>query len=264
MGKMGASRGWHWVGQALSLARRWPTVFPLMGLIVGGIALIPWIGGMVLLFLGPSLIAGTILAAQRADAGHQPAVGDLFARFRDGERLGPTLTLCLPTVAGQFVGGLVGGIALLSAMRSHGIDIHDLESDPQKFVSALGPSLLGWGALAMVIMLVAYAFLFTSIARVALDKQEAMPSMGESARQAARHPAAWLVMMLTLLLCMFVPACIGLLVRLPLLASLLVYTVLYTVLGPTLYFAWRDLFGGSPERGTKPSPPSGPPPSFEA
>lgn len=267
MGKVSASHGWHWVGQAVALARRFPAVFPVMGLVMSLIAWIPWIGGPVLLFLGPSLIAGTIVAARQADTGGKPGVGDLFARFREGERLGPTLALCLPIIGGQLLGGLTAGVALVSAMHRAGIKLVAVEQDPQKLASLVDPALLGWIALAVIIMLAAYGFLFTAIARVSLDKQEAMPAMGESIRATGHHFGAWLVMMLTLFLSMFIPACIGLLIGLPSLASLLVYAVLYTLLGPTLYFAWRDLFGprdAAQDRQASSGTPQPPPPSFEA
>lgn len=51
-----AGSGWTWVQQALALIKRWPQVFLLMGLILGVIAAVPFLGGLVILILGPALI----------------------------------------------------------------------------------------------------------------------------------------------------------------------------------------------------------------
>ncbi len=264
MGKMNASQGWHWVGAALHMARRWPAVFPVMGLIVAVIALIPWVGGLVVLFLGPALIAGTIRAAHTVQQGGTPAVGDLFSLFREGEHLGPALALCLPVVIGQVLSFFVILMGAMSALHHAGIDVHSLQSDPQKFIAVMshGPMLI-CGLLALVIMLLAYGFLFTAIARVGLDKHAPFPAMGESFGQMWRHLGVWLIMMLTLFLCMFIPASIGMLIGLPTLAELLVYIVLYTLLGPTLYAAYRTLLGTGAGDATSDRP-RAPPPSFEA
>lgn len=266
MRKTTASQGWHWVGTALAMARKWPSVFPVMGLIVAGIALIPWIGGLITLFLGPALLAGTMRAAHGADQGNTPRVSDLFSLFREGERLGPVLVLCLPIIIGQVLAFIVILIGAMSALHQAGIDVHSLQTDPQQLVAVMSHgSVLLCVLLALLIMLLAYGFLFTAIARVGLDKRDAFAAMGESVGHMWRNIGAWLVMMLALFLCMFVPACLGLLVGLPVVARLLVNIVLYTILGPTLYAAYRALFG-SPDAKTDaenagPRPPS---PSFEA
>jgi hypothetical protein len=255
MSKVESSRGMRWVGQALGLVRRWPQVFLPMGLIVGAIYLIPLLGGLVLLILGPSLLAGAVIAARDADRGDRPAIGQLFELFREEGRLSQGLRLCLPMVGGQVLAGFLIGIPVARAMMQAGIDIKALESQPEMILGIMGGSLFVWALVALLVVLFAYAFTATAIARVALDRREAMAAMAESLRLVRANLGAWVVTALLLFAGMFVLAMFSRVLGVPTLVQALCYAALYTVLGPLLYFAWRDLCAGAQAGGPPPSPP---------
>lgn len=260
MGKVESGRGARWVGQALGLVGRWPQVFLPMGLIVGVIYLVPLLGGLVLLVLGPSLLAGAVIAARDADRGGQPAFGQLFELFREEGRLGQGLRLCLPMIGGQVLAGFLIGIPVARAMLRAGVDIKALESQPEMIVEIMGGSLFAWALVALLVVLFAYAFTATAIARVALDRYAAMAAMAESLGLVRANLGAWVVTALLLFVGMFVLAMFSMMLGIPTLVQALCYAALYTVLGPLLYFAWRDLCDGA-QAG---SPPSSPPPVLEA
>lgn len=260
MGKVESSRGMRWIGQALGLVRRWPQVFLPMGLVAGAIYLVPLLGGLVLLILGPSLLAGAVIAARDADRGGQPSFGQLFELFREEGRLGQGLRLCLPMVGGQLLAGFLIGIPVAQAMLRAGVDIKTLESQPEMIIELMGGNLFAWALAALLIVLVAYAFTATAIARVALDRREAMAAMAESLRLVRANLGAWVVTALLLFAGMFVLAMFSMMLGVPALVQALCYAALYTVLGPLLYVAWRDLCDGT-QTGR---PPSSPPPVLEA
>jgi hypothetical protein len=258
MNRVSAGRGWQWVMMALGLLRRWPGVFGMSGLIAAAVSMLPLVGGLTLMVLGPALIAGTVIAAQRATRGETPHLSDAFTLFREQGRLGPAMALCLPIIAGQLIIGITIGMMIASAAMKAGIDLHSaaLEKELAQLVMNMGTSLFGWAMFALAVVVLSYAFVVTAIPRVGLDRSDAFPAMGESFRTVLRRPGAWLLAALGLFLCLFVPSTLLVMTRSLLLMQLVTTTIFYALLGPTLYFAYRDLYG-QPDttRGTASSPP---------
>lgn len=252
--KVRSGRGAHWVGQALAMVGRWPGVFVPMGLIVGAIYLIPLLGGLVVLILGPALLAGAVIAAREADRGGRPGVGHMFQLFQEEGRVGQGLRLCVPLVAGQLLASFLIGIPVARAMLRAGLDLKAVESQPQVIVGLMGSGLLLWIGLAVLVMLVAYAFTATAIAQVALNRRPAFAAMAESLRLVCHSAGAWIVTALLLFAGMFVLAMVVTAFGVPVLALALCYAALYAVLGPLLYIAWRDLCDASAAAGAPPTP----------
>ncbi|HET7359354.1 MAG TPA: BPSS1780 family membrane protein [Rhodanobacteraceae bacterium] len=250
-----SGRGAHWVGQALAMVAHRPGVFMTMGLIVGAIYLVPLLGGLVLLVLGPAVLAGAVIAARDADRGGHPGVGHMFQLFQEESRLGQGLRLCVPLVAGQLLAGFVIGIPVARAMLRAGLDLAAVQSHPEVIVNLMGASLLLWAGLALLVMLCAYAFTATAIAQVALNDRPAFAAMAESLRLVRTQPGAWIVTALLLFGGMFVLALLVVALGVPALAQAVCYAALYAVLGPLLYAAWRDLCVPAADHETTGAPP---------
>ena len=268
--KVGVARGWRWMTQAVSLVTHNASVFLPMGAIAAVIYLIPLLGGLIMLILGPALIAGSIIAARDAVNGNQPKVGQMFALFQEDGRLRDALKLCIPLVIGKVVASLILVVGVKRVLLRAGLDLKSLESQSEQLMKSLQGSagdLFGWSIVSLLILLVAWAFTVTAISRVALDRSEPFAAMAESFRLALRNAGAWLLATLVLFLAVFVLA-IPLLIGGHLaLTQMLINVLIYSLLGPLLYFAWRDL-AQTPDAGAE-SPPSAPPPgssaaSFEA
>ena len=265
--KVSAARGWHWLVQAVTLVSRHAGVFGAMGLIVAVIYIIPLLGGLIMLILGPALIAGSIIAARDADHGGRPGVGQLFALFQEDGRTREALKLCIPLVAGKVLASFVIGIGMARVLLRAGLDMKAIESQPEVLIHALQGSfgdLVWWLLVALLIMLAAWAFSVSAIARVALDRAEPFAAMAESFRLSVRNAGAWLLAGFALMLGVFVVSIPLLLGAHLLLAQMLINVLVYSLLGPLLYFAWRDLCQTSEH--SAPTPPPSPRPSgtFEA
>lgn len=262
MGKVSATRGWQWIVQAVTLVGRHASVFVLMGLIVAGIYLIPLIGGLIMLVVGPALIGGAVVAARDAAQGARPSVSQLFTLFQREGRARDALKLCVPLVVGKLLASFVVGIGMLRIAKRAGLDIKTLETQTDVLMKTLQGStgdLIWWFLAAVLILLVAWALSVIAIARVALDDAEPFAAMVESFHLARRNAGAWLLAALVLLVGVFVLAMPVLLGGHMVLAQLVIHVVIYSLLGPWFYFAWRDL---CPRKNDDtPSPPPSPSPS---
>lgn len=257
-----ASHGWLWLADALKTIRRWPGVFLPMGLIVAIIQLIPYLGGLALLIMGPALVAGTIVAAQTATGGGTPAINQLFAMFEQPARRSEALKLCLPLLAGKFIALVVIAVALTNHMVNAGMTMQSLEGHPEKVLALLGSNdMVPWLLLAVAIVLVAWTFAALAIPRVALQKEPAFEAMRHSLRLVWSSIGAWIVAAALLFACMLAVTSLLMLTQLLLLVQLGLYTVLYAVLGPLLHAAWRDITGAMPPPpAPDPRPRNTPPP----
>lgn len=265
--KVPAGRGWQWFATAVATVRRWPGTFLAMGLIVGLISLVPLLGGLVILITGPALLAGSVVAADAAHHGRQPAVRQLFAMFEQTRQRNEALKLCIPLVIGKLVAAMVLATAMASALRHAGLDVTALEGHPEKILAVLaGPGMRVWLVLALAIVLFAWTFTALAIPRVALRGESAFAAMGESFRHVWRNLGAWILAALLLFVTLVALALLLMVSRVPIIMQLGVYTALYAALGPLLHAAWRDLGGtGQPPpaaHGSKPPPPPPPPPSI--
>ncbi len=262
--KVPAGNGWQWIAQALDVLKKHPVPFLVMGLIMGVIGIIPLLGGLVLLILGPALIAGTCYAAQQADSGKAPEIGHLFRGFQQGDRIGPLIALCIPTVVGLVIMGILVGIFAVGTLVSAGSGLMEqAQSNPMVVFAAMGASALILVPLVIIIALAIYALTFFAIPRTLLDRADAFANMKESFAACRSNFGAFIIAILILLGGIIVLNIIFHILHLGRIGEILVATALYSVLGSTLYFGFREVFGSAaaPAADTVPPPPVAPPPA---
>ncbi|HET8897775.1 MAG TPA: hypothetical protein VFN09_03200 [Rhodanobacteraceae bacterium] len=264
MNSVPASAGIDWLVGAASLAKRWPLVFPVMGLIIALIGLIPFLGGLVTLILGPALIGGTVAAAHTANRGGAPSAGQLFQGFQQSDRVGALVALCIPTVVALLVAAALVFVFAIGAFISGALaNAQALLDNPQAIWAAFGGGLLLLIPLLVALLLAAYAFTYFAIPRCMLGSIEAFPAMGESWRAARANAGAFAVSCIVLLVGSWVLLYVLSLLHLGRIGDLLTSAAVYTVLGPMLYFGTRAVFGDAthmPTAADSTTPATPPPP----
>lgn len=262
-----AGNGWTWISKAIDLNKKQPAVFPVMGLILAAIANVPFIGGLVILILGPALIGGTMYAAHLASTGGQPAIGNLFQGFQDGDRVGSMVALCLPAVVAILVIGVLFFIFAVGAAVGGGFSAAEA-GNPMALLAAMGMSAVIFAPIAIALMLVAWAMTYFAIPRVLLDGEGAFDAMKQSFAAAKSNAGAFLVALLLIMLGAIVLSLLLVQVlHLGWIGSLVVGTAMYAIAGPTFYFGYRAIFGAGDEAAvdasTSPQAPPPPPPPAE-
>lgn len=255
-----ASRALNWIGDAINLILKNPAAFALIGIIMTVIALVPILGALALLIVGPALYGGIVFAAREQDAGRSADFQHLFEAFRQDGKLSRMITLCLPGVlfvaAAMVIGVIVVLIFGMGAVVASGGQF-DPNTDLVALIGVGGALTLG--VLLIPVVIAVSALLFYSVPRVMLDDVEPFPAMKESWRAALASIGAFLVAVLVLGFSRFVFAV--LLSALPAIIGALVVGIIFTPLvGVTLYCAWRDVFARADSADTDiitpPPPPS--------
>jgi uncharacterized membrane protein len=100
-----AGRGWNWIAEGWGLFKQspliWIVTFLLFMFILVGVQLVPLIGGIAGILLGPVLGAGIMIGARAVHQGEALEVGHLFAGFRD--RTGPLVVVGVLYLVGTAV-----------------------------------------------------------------------------------------------------------------------------------------------------------------
>ncbi len=251
MQKVPANRAVFWLGSAFRMVRRYPQAFLGMGLIYALIGLIPLLGPLTVVLLGPALLGGMIHAGQFADNREQtrsrPQLGAMFRAFQGDRRLGSLIALSLPAIGVIAVGLIILGFVIVQVKASGTLPINIATVQPEVLMKALIPRLLHWIPLLLALSLLAYALTFFGIARAMLEGCSAWMAMGSSVRAVLKNPGAFLLTLLLILAVSMLAMIPLMMILMPLralwIASLLYNTALYALLGPILYFAWKDVFG---------------------
>ena len=237
-----AGSGIEWISGAFQRILRNPAAFLVMGLIVAAIGIVPLLGGLVTVILGPALYGGIVYAAHEQEQGRNAEIPQLFRAFNEPGKLGPMIMLCLPSIAGAvlifvlliiFLGGalLGGGLSSVSS------------GSPAAIVGALGAGALVLVPLMIAVALAVYALQFFAIPRVMLEGAEPMAAMKQSFRDCLANIGAYLVFVGVLMLGFIVLAVV--LSVLSFLGSLLVSTVLVPTVACGLYLAWQQVGAGA-------------------
>ncbi len=255
----------EWIRGAMRLLMANPAPFLLMGLAMTVIALVPFLGAMALLIIGPVLYAGIALAARTQDQGGQADFNQLLEGFRQPGKVGPLIALCLPNLGLMFAMIVVmvmvalsfGGAALLAAGGK------PLDPSEVNLTTLFGVG----GVVALLVLLVPLALataalLFFAVPRVMFDGVEPITALRESAQASAANLGAFLLTVLMLFFARFTAAVVlGSLV--PVLGVLVVGSVFTPLIAAVLYFAWRDVFGAREAETSNPAMPPSPPPVIE-
>ncbi len=91
--KVDAGKGFAWITGAVELIFKNPLVFLVMGLIFAVIGIVPILGSLALLVIGPALLGGMVYAAREQAAGRPADIAQLFQAFREPGKIGPILLL---------------------------------------------------------------------------------------------------------------------------------------------------------------------------
>jgi hypothetical protein len=125
-----AGRGVSWWSEAWALFLRNPGMWLVMGVLLmvllGVLGFIPALGPLVSLLFAPVFSGSWLLAARKLQGGGDLEVGDLFAIFKDKERLTPLLVLgalllAAMVLVGLFIGavGMGAGMGAMMGMGGH-------------------------------------------------------------------------------------------------------------------------------------------------
>ena len=256
--KVPAGNGLQWITEAVNLIMKNPAPFLLMGLVLGVISMLPIIGGLALLVLGPALYGGVMFAASEEQAGRKADFQHLFQAFKEPGKLPKLLMLCLPAVAAAVILAVLGAILLGGAMLGAGMAA---SANSSAGLAAFGAGAFVFFLLALAIGIVSYSLTFFATPRVMLEGAEPIEAMKDSARAVLANIGPVLVYIGILLLVFLVGGAI--LTFIPVIGMLLLVTVMTPVVCVASYLAWRQVYRHDITREIPPATPPGPPPSVE-
>lgn len=252
-----AGNGLQWLTEAVQLVLRNPGPFALMGLIVAVIAVLPMVGSLALVVLGPALYGGIMFAARERQAGRPADFQHLFQAFREEGKLVKMILLCLPgIIAGVAIVALavvMFGGAILAAMGTG--------SAESAMGAGLGLSALLFVPLAIAIGLASFALTFFATPNVMLGGAEPIAAMKDSLAACLANLGAVLLFLILMAGAVVVLSLV--LIWIPLLGQLAVTTVVVPVFCVASFLAWRQVYlHDITQEVPAPAPP--PPPSLEA
>lgn len=254
----------EWIRAAVRLLISNPVPFLLMGLAMTMIAVVPYLGALALLIIGPVLYAGIMLAARTQAEGGQADFNQLLEGFQQPGKVGPLIALCLPNVAFLFIAVVLFGIVVLSfgtgaLVAAGGQAIDPSTIDLQKLLGSSGVvALTILFALLVPLGMAVTAVLLFAVPRVMFNGIEPFTALRESAQAAAASFGAFLLTVVTLFMARFAATLIlGSLV--PFVGVLMVGSVFTPLIAAVLYFAWKDVFGSRATDIAEDSEPASPP-----
>lgn len=251
--KVPAGNGLQWITDSVNLIMKNPAPFLLMGLVVGVISMIPILGGLALLVLGPALYGGIMYAAREQQSGRKADFQQMFQAFKEDGKLPKMLMLCLPGVAALVILGVLGVVLLGGAMLGAGVSA-SASADPGASLAAFGVGALLFFLIALVVGIACYAFTFFATPRVMLEGSEPIEAMKDSVRAVLANIGPVLVYCGILLLVFLVVGAI--LSIIPLIGSLILMTAITPLVAVAAYLAWRQVYR---QDITQEIPPAAPP-----
>lgn len=252
-----AGNGLQWLTESVNLILKNPTPYALMGLLLAIIAMVPLLGGLALLILGPALYGGIIFAAREQESGRTADFQHLFQAFREPGKLGKMIMLCLPGLAAGVVIGVLAviffGMALLGAGVSAATDSN------AALGIGLGAGGLVFALIALVVAIASYALTFFATPRVMLESAEPWAAMQDSLRACLANIGAVLVYALVVLGVVLVGGFV--LGLIPILGHLALMTALIPITSVAMYQGWRQVYRHDITQELPPATPPTPPPS---
>lgn len=250
--KVEAGRGIEWLKQSVALVLKNPAAFLVMALILSIIGIIPILGLLVLLIIGPALMAGMIYAYREEDQGRKAEIGMLFKAFQEPGKIGPLIALCIPGVIAMVLLIVFGFVLLGGALL--GMGASGAAQSSAGLAASLGGGFVIFFLLCLAIVFVFYALIIFAIPRVMFDGVEPFAAMKESIAASLANIAPLflygIIMFVIVLVAGFILAFI------PILGPLLLGLALNAINGAASYIAYRDVFaGGGMVAPLPPSPP---------
>ncbi len=228
-----ASDGWRWIREAFALVGArpgfWIGSFLLVFVVFFALALVPFVGQLATMFVGPFVIAGYANAARRQANGADPAIDQLLIGFR--ERAGTLVAVALLYLGGAIV-IVFAMIAVLFAILGTGMLAGGGELDPALLAESWPLFAVVWLLTLALLVPLIMAYWFAP-ALVVFDGLDAISAMKASFFGCLRNILPFLVYALAL-----VP--IAIIAALPLFLG---YLVVVPMILATYYTAWRGVFG---------------------
>ena len=267
--KLPASAGAEWLLGGFGLLRRSPFGLGAMGALYGALAVLLSLAAarnvslfmaleLLLVLIGPLLIAGMVFAASRVDAGGQAEPGQLLQGVREGKVVSLLATL-LPQVALTILAVLLL-VALVGPQQlvQMGEAVERLQGqatpDPELLRSLPFGRLALWLLLVFVAAITTSFFTFVAVPDIMLAGSRAWDAMRMSFRACVRNlPALIVFFVLTMIAAMaiyFAVMLVGLVFRaafgdfaMQAVVQLLSTAVLMPVVTGAMYFAWKQMVG---------------------
>lgn len=224
-----AERGWDWITAGWALFKKnpgvWIALIVVMLLIYIVLALIPLLGSLASLVLGPAFAAGLVAGARAQDEGGALQVSHLFAGFRD--KLGPLVVVgilyLVASVAIALLVGVTSGVGLFNMFGGTA----PASIPPGAIFTLIIAVLIMAGLMVPVMMAVWYA-----PALVMFQGKDAVAAMKESFSGCLKNIVPFLIYGVVLLV-------------FSVLASIpfgLGWLVLGPVLAASVYTSYKDIF----------------------
>jgi len=250
-----AGRGLQWLTDAIQLILQNPVPFALMGLVVGVIAVVPVLGSLALMVLGPALYGGIVYAAREQQAGRSADFQQLFQAFKEDGKLPKMLLLCLPGVVGGMLILVLGVVFVGGALLGGGLSA-SAGASSTALGASFGVGLAVFALLALALGLASYALTFFATPRVMLESADPFAAMKDSLQACLANIGALLVYAGILLgVVVVLSLLLGLI---PILGHLVLMVALVPVASVAAFVAWRDVYR---QPITQELPPANPPPA---
>jgi hypothetical protein len=235
-----AGSGLQWLTDAVQLILKNPAPFALMGLLLGVILMVPILGSLALMILGPALYGGLMYAAREQDAGRVVDFAQLFQAFREEGKLGKMIVLCLPGVVAAVIIGVLAVFFIGGALLSAGAGA-SAGADAGAAIAALfGVGGLLFLLIAIAIGLFSYALTLFATPHVMLTGADPIPAMKESLAACLANIGAVLVF---IALTFGVSLVLAVLVAwIPLIGHLVLMVVLIPIASVACYCAWKQVY----------------------
>jgi hypothetical protein len=256
-----AGSGLQWLIGAVNLILKNPVPFALMGLVVGVIAMVPFLGALALMVLGPALYGGIMYAAHEQASGRTADFAQLFQAFREDGKIGKMIVLCLPGFAAAIIIGVMAVFFIGGALLGAGAGA-SAGADAGAAIAAM----FGFGGLvflliALAVGLFSYALTLFATPHVMLTGADPIPAMKESLGACLANIGAVIVFIAV----MFGASIVLMIVLglIPFIGQLIVTVALIPIISVACYQAWREVYRRDITQELPPVvPPS--PPSVEA
>lgn len=268
--KVRPSAGAEWLLGGFALLRRSPFGLGVLGALFGLVAVVLGMAAMtspglallqqlVMMLLGPLLVAGMVWAAREVDQGRSANPGHLLRGIQDGKttRLWATL---LPQLAAGAIAVLllfvvVGAADLQKLVTAVEQAQGQTDPDPSLFAGMPIGKLMLWLVVAVLVGIVAGFFTFTAIPDMMFRDARAFDAMKRSFRACVGSLPALVVFFVLLLIAAIaitlVVQLIGFVVRLVagdtamlFVSQVLMMAVLMPVVTGAMYHAWKQMVAG--------------------
>lgn len=255
--KVPAGNGVQWITESVNLIMKNPAPFLLMGLVIGVISIVPFLGQLALLVLGPALYGGIMYAAREEQSGRKADLQHLFQAFKEPGKLPKMLFLCLPTVAAAIIVGVLAVMMLGGAL----LGIGAASNDSAAGLAAAGAGILVVLVIGLAVGLVVFALTFFATPRVMLEDAEPIDAMKDSARAVLANIGPVIVYVVILIVAFLI---LGVILSLiPFIGPLLLTVAITPLVSVAAYIAWRQVYRHDITREIPPAQPPVPPPSVE-